>query len=68
MIEKVAYIDHSLIMRYYEKIFFSISPVTLAVVIMIVSWIINYNRKRARMVRLINKIPGPPALPLIGEY
>ncbi|KAL7018883.1 hypothetical protein ACKWTF_010946 [Chironomus riparius] len=67
MIEKVAYIDHSLIMRYYEKIFFSISPVTLAVIIMIVSWIINYNRKRARMVRLINKIPGPPALPLIGN-
>jgi cytochrome P450 family 4 len=67
MIEKVAYIDHSFIMRYYEKIFFYVSPVTMVILVMIVSWVINYNRKRARMVRLINKIPGPPALPLIGK-
>ncbi|CAO1443801.1 unnamed protein product [Diamesa hyperborea] len=39
------------------------------VVILVVSVIvINYKRKRARLVKLIDKIPGPPALPLIGEY
>ncbi|KAJ6637287.1 Cytochrome P450 4c3, partial [Pseudolycoriella hygida] len=26
-----------------------------------------YSRRRSRMVKLINKIPGPPALPFIGN-
>ncbi|CAO1419719.1 unnamed protein product [Diamesa serratosioi] len=38
------------------------------VVILVLSVIvIRYNRKRARLVKLIDKIPGPIALPLIGN-
>lgn len=68
MIEKMSYLSNSVILKLYEKIFFSISPVTLVIIIGMISWIINYNRKRARMVNLIEKIPGPPALPLLGEF
>lgn len=66
--EKVEnYVDNSLIVRFFQKLFAYFSPVTLLVVTFITLWIVNYNRKRARMVRLIEKIPGPPALPFIGE-
>lgn len=60
--------QNSFILRIFEKIFLYLSPVTLAVVIVLITWIVNYNRRRARMVKLINKIPGPPSLPLVGKY
>lgn len=68
MLAKIIHIDNSVIMRYCEKIFLYFSPVTLAVIIMIATWIVNYRRKRSRLVALMNKIPGPPALPIIGEF
>lgn len=61
------HIDNSIISRYLEKVFLSFSPGTIAIIVMLITWVVKYNRKRARMVKLINKIPGPPSLPLVGE-
>lgn len=68
MIEKVeSYMDRSMLLRYLQIVFTYFSPVTLIVTTVLTLWLLNYNRKRARLVHLIEKIPGPPALPFIGE-
>ena len=67
MIEKVEnYMDRSLILRYFQIVFTYFSPLTLILTSVLTIWLLNYNRKRSRLVRLIEKIPGPPALPFIG--
>lgn len=43
------------------------SPVTILFSLILTGIIVVYNSKRSRMVKLINKIPGPPALPFIGN-
>lgn len=43
------------------------SPLTLALSAVLASIIIMYQKKRARLVKLIEKIPGPPSLPIIGN-
>ena len=43
-----------------------LNPVVLVLVFVLVI-ICRYNRKRSRMVSLINRIPGPPSLPIIGN-
>lgn len=69
MLEKVeSYVDSRFILRVFQKVFTYFSPITIIFTTLLTMWIINYNRKRARMVRLIDKIPGPPALPFIGEF
>jgi cytochrome P450 family 4 len=69
MIEKVEnFVDSRFILQIFQKVFTYFSPITLIFTTLVTMWIVNYNRKRARMVRLIDKIPGPPALPFIGEF
>lgn len=66
--EKVeTYVDKSFVLRAFQTVFSYFSPLTLIAAALIAIWIHNYNSKRSRMVKLINKIPGPPALPFIGE-
>jgi hypothetical protein len=68
MFEKMeSYMENSFILRQFQSVFNYFSPVTLIVTSLVTIWIINYNWKRARLVRLIEKIPGPPALPIFGE-
>lgn len=43
------------------------SPLTLALYTILASIIILYQKKRARLVKLIEKIPGPPSLPILGN-
>lgn len=43
------------------------SPITLAIYAILLTVVILYQKKRARLVKLINKIPGPPTLPLVGN-
>lgn len=43
------------------------SPLTLALYAIIASIVLFYQKKRARLVKLIEKIPGPPSLPIIGN-
>jgi hypothetical protein len=45
------------------------SPLLTLLVLVLVLLVVlcRYLRSRARMVRLINRIPGPPYLPIIGN-
>ncbi|XP_061394743.1 cytochrome P450 4c3-like [Musca vetustissima] len=43
------------------------SPITVFLVAAILIITVVYNRRRARLVRLIEKIPGPKAMPLLGN-
>lgn len=61
------YVSQSVILRAVQKVLTYFSPVTIICLIVVSSWIYNYQKKHARMVNLVNKIPGPPSLPLIGE-
>ena len=42
-------------------------PVILLLLVSILMMIFKYYRKRAYIMRLIERIPGPPALPIIGN-
>lgn len=44
-----------------------VSPVTVLFVTVLVCLCVVYNRRRAHMVQLISKIPGPAAMPIIGN-
>jgi len=43
-----------------------LNPVVLVLVFVLV-FMCQYHRNRARIVSLINRIPGPPSLPFIGN-
>lgn len=43
------------------------SPVTVFLTVAILIAVVIYNRRRSRLVRLIEKIPGPKPLPLLGN-
>lgn len=59
--------SNNVIMKSSLKCLTYFSPITMVVILVVSVIVIRYNRKRARLVKLIDKIPGPPALPLIGE-
>lgn len=44
-----------------------VSPVTMLFVTVLAGFAVIYNRKRARMVRLIGKVPGPASMPIVGN-
>lgn len=43
------------------------SPVTVFLTAALVIFVVVYNRRRSRLVKLIEKIPGPQAMPLLGN-
>jgi cytochrome P450 family 4 len=44
-----------------------LNPVVLVLLVSAFVVMCRYHRKRARIVSLINRIPGPPSLPFIGN-
>ncbi|XP_037943632.1 cytochrome P450 4c3-like [Teleopsis dalmanni] len=49
------------------KLISGYSPVTIFLVAAITMFLVIYNKRRARMVKLIEKIPGPASMPFIGN-
>lgn len=43
------------------------SPITIFLVSIVTVFLVVYNKRRARMVKLIEKIPGPSSMPFIGN-
>lgn len=62
-----ALLSKSVILSSSVKYICYFSPVTLILSSILIGYIVRYNWKRARLVRLIEKIPGPPALPIVGN-
>lgn len=62
-----AILTKSMIFRSSAKCFTYFSPITLLLFGLFAYFIIKFNKKRARLVKYIDKLPGPAALPLIGN-
>lgn len=62
-----AILTKSFIFRSSVKFFAYFSPITLILFGTFAYFVILYNKKRARLVKFIDKLPGPAALPLIGN-
>lgn len=41
--------------------------ICLVVILVILGWLATWYNSRRRVSKLISKIPGPPALPLLGN-
>lgn len=50
-----------------ENVAENFSPVSIILAIFIGCFCVVYNWRRAHLVKLMNKIPGPPSLPIIGN-
>lgn len=62
-----ALIAKSVILTRIVKYISYFSPITVALSALIAAIMVYYQNKRARLVKLIEKIPGPPSLPIIGN-
>ncbi|XP_055618732.1 cytochrome P450 4c3 [Toxorhynchites rutilus septentrionalis] len=62
-----AYVRNSLVLTKASKVLSYFSPITLILTMMILGAVYVYNKRRARLVKLIEKIPGPASLPLLGN-
>lgn len=60
-------IGKSVILTRVAKCISYFSPITVALYAIIAAVVVLYQKKRARMVKLIEKIPGPSSLPIIGN-
>uniref|UniRef100_A0A1A9WU68 Cytochrome P450 n=1 Tax=Glossina brevipalpis TaxID=37001 RepID=A0A1A9WU68_9MUSC len=60
-------IAESVLLTKTVKFISGYSPVTVFLTAAFIIFLIIYNKRRARLVRLIEKIPGPSSLPFLGN-
>lgn len=60
-------LSQSVVLNKTVKMISYYSPITVFLIFSVILFIVFFNRKRARMVKLIDKIPGPAALPILGN-
>ncbi|XP_075217292.1 cytochrome P450 4c3 isoform X2 [Lycorma delicatula] len=51
----------------YKILALPVSPTVVILLVIIISLIVIYNKKYARLYKLLDSIPGPSALPIIGN-
>jgi len=44
------------------------SPITVLLIGSLVLFLVVYNKRRSRLVKYIEKIPGPAAMPFLGKF
>lgn len=57
----------SILLSKAAQIISGYSPVTIFLLAAISIFVVVYNKRRARLVKYIEKIPGPAALPFLGN-
>lgn len=62
-----ATVKSSFVLSKVAKMLSYFSPITIILATMIAGAIYVYNKRRARLVKLIEKIPGPASMPLLGN-
>ncbi|XP_062538855.1 cytochrome P450 4c3-like [Armigeres subalbatus] len=62
-----ATVKSSFVLSKVVKMLSYFSPITIILVTMIAGALYVYNKRRARLVKLIEKIPGPASMPLLGN-
>lgn len=60
-------LSQSVVLNKTVKMLSYYSPLTVFLIFSVILFIVIFNRKRARMVSLIEKIPGPASLPILGN-
>lgn len=58
---------NSIILRFVVSLFTYFSPVTTVLLTLLVTYYIAFKWRRRRMEYLLDKLPGPLALPIIGN-
>lgn len=57
----------SILLSKAAQIISGYSPITIFLLATIIIFLVVYNKRRARWVKYIEKIPGPAALPFLGN-
>uniref|UniRef100_A0A1A9UXF2 Cytochrome P450 n=1 Tax=Glossina austeni TaxID=7395 RepID=A0A1A9UXF2_GLOAU len=60
-------IAESVLLTKTVKFISGYSPITVFLTAALIVFLVIYNKRRARLVRLIDKIPGPSSLPFLGN-
>ncbi|KAL9892775.1 cytochrome P450 4c3 [Glossina fuscipes] len=60
-------IAESVLLTKTVKFISGYSPITVFLTAALIVFLVIYNKRRARLVRLIEKIPGPSSLPFLGN-
>lgn len=61
------FVKSSFVLSRAAKVFTYFSPLTVILVSAILGAMFVYNRRRSRLVKMIEKIPGPASMPIIGN-
>ncbi|EDS28996.1 cytochrome P450 [Culex quinquefasciatus] len=64
---EMEFVKSSFVLSRAAKVFTYFSPLTVILVSAFLGAMFVYNRRRSRLVKMIEKIPGPASMPIIGN-
>jgi len=60
-------IAESVLLSKTVKLISGYSPITVFLIAAVTVFVVIYNKRRSRLVKMIEKIPGPAAMPVLGN-